>query len=263
MILSELKTHGGKSYLGNWILNNGPIGWKGVKRFVELFGGGGVLTYNRPVEDGWYNDLNPHRVVVKQVIRDRVEELVARLRRIEYSWEEFSRARLFEGDNDPISLAIAQIIRSRMSRGGTEKSFAFSTRLRGGQPGDENAWLEMIDRLPTLSERLRKVRITNQDAVEILRSEELLATDLIYLDPPYVEGSRVTMGEYGSYEFKRHEELLDAAKSCGQRVMISNYRNDLYAQRLKGWRREQHEIVNHSGQGKKKGQRIEQLWCNF
>ena len=90
-------------------------------------------------------ELNPKLVTIYNMLRDRVPELTDRLRLIPYQEESFKAA--YERDverkleqpvdgAEGLDTAVDFLVRMRMSRGGLGTAFAWSDRLRGGQPGD-------------------------------------------------------------------------------------------------------------------------------
>ena len=107
------------------------------------------------------------------------------------------------------------------------------------------------------AERLRGVQIENRPALEVMERFNY-PNVLVYLDPPYVLGTR--HGKQYRFEMDDggHGDLLDVAVAHQGPVLISGYDNDLYNDRLKGWHRE--ETVSYSQVCSKKR---EVLWMNF
>lgn len=65
--------------------------------------------------------------------------------------------------------AVGTLVRRRMSRGGG-RSLAWSERLRGGRPGDRNAWETFqAGHLPRVVARLRGVASRRAPAVDVIR----------------------------------------------------------------------------------------------
>jgi DNA adenine methylase len=157
--------------------------------------------------------------------------------------------------------AVSFIVKNRFSRGGLGKDFAWSDRLRGGQPGDVNAWQTIVNELPAIAARLDRVTMLVQPAREVIEHAD--DETLIYADPPYLHETRTTKKAY-DHEMTRadHEALLAALVKSPAMVFLSGYKNDLYDSALAGWTRHEFEIANHSGQGKSKQRRVECLWTN-
>lgn len=280
-LIAETKCHGGKNYLTRriWALAPKKVDW-----FIDVYGGSGSMTYNAP-HCGYqsFNDKNYFRVLTKRAIKFHPAEMVRSLQSIAYNETAFlNHKRLNEEDiaglerymplREEIDVAVSYIVRNRMSRGGLGESFAWSDRLRGGQPGDLNAWMTMIERIPTLSRRLQNVDIRQQDALFLIEGMGKAVTPkgttiFLYLDPPYPHLTRTTScQEYGEDEMTlaQHEEMLDTVLAIPHvHFAISSYNNELYERKLKDWSRVEFSMPNHSGQTKSKERRFEILWTNY
>lgn len=118
-------------------------------------------------------------------------------------------------------------------------------------------WVNLPEKIMQAAERLRGVQIENRPAVEIIKRFNFPKV-LVYLDPPYVLGTR--HGKQYRYEMddKDQNDLLDAALEHKGPVLLSGYDNELYNSRLKGWHRE--ETTCYSQVCSKKR---EILWMNF
>jgi site-specific DNA-adenine methylase len=187
----------------------------------------------------------------------------------------------FETLNDDarVSLAAATIVNSRMSRGGMGETFCWQDRDRGGQPGEINSWKTFVwNHAPRVIERCRNWFAFCGDANHIFgdnrpvghRREIENVNAFAYFDPPYVKETRKVPDVYRADGFD-HVRLCEilveyASGGRGARVALSGYVNDLYESSLtaaRGWTRHDFHIVNHSGQNKKKADRVESLWTNF
>jgi site-specific DNA-adenine methylase len=276
-LLAETKIHGGKSYLCRPIFELAPQ--TGYDTFCDLYGGAGSMTYNSPdwVTRKVFNDTNWFRVTSKLIIRDHVHQLMAELSKLKYTEETFKHnceivenyKTIVKGGGSPNALdaTIAWIVKGRMSRGGLGESFGWSDRLRGGQPGDLNAWMNMIPRLPDLSDRLRNTDIWLGPALEALANvRKMKVHPFVYLDPPYLPQTRESTEAYEEDEmdYFAHVDMLNVITQMNDvPIAISGYRNDLYDSRLATWRRVEFDMPNHSGQKKSKERRIEALWMNY
>src|SRR5271157_4507146 len=163
-----VKWHGGKAYLARRILPLLPA----HEVYVEPFAGGLSVLLNKPrsgVEVA--GDIDRDLMVFYTVLRDQPAALVEYLSSIPYTRVEFERAMRVQHDfNSPINdfeRAIRFIVTCRFSRGGLGKTFAWSNRLRGGQPGDVNAWETILGQLPRIAARLSNVQLYRADALEL------------------------------------------------------------------------------------------------
>jgi DNA adenine methylase len=166
-------------------------------------------------------------------------------------------------EDEELQAAVRFIVRTRMSRGGLGRNFAWSDRLRGGRPGDVNAWETFKARgLRRVARRLQGVELLCADAVEMIRDHDGPDT-LFYLDPPYVHSTRTAPDAY-AFEMgdDRHRRLIEAVLSLKGMVAISGYANRLYEQALGDWDRAEFDMPNHAGQTRQKQRRVEVLWMN-
>ncbi len=272
---SPLKWHGGKSYLArrfNALMPYRPL-------YIEPFAGGLSVLLNRTrATREVVNDLNPWVARFWEVMTDetRFNRMWNRVSRTEYRAESFALAkgwlRETTGPDSEIPWADLSrcefasffLIQNRMSRGGLGKDFAWSDRLRGGQPGDVNAWKTFVGgEILRIHSRFSGVEVHNDNATTVIKAFD--APDaLIYCDPPYLHETRTHRKAYGPFEMttEQHQELLEMLLACKGKVFLSGYRSVLYdgVLELAGWTRHEFDMPNHSGQGKSKQRRIECLW---
>lgn len=261
---SPAKWHGGKTYL--------------CRRFVDLFpehdlyiepfaGGLSTLLNKPPAKYEIVGDLNADLIRTWRTIRDEGHSLLGILKTTTYRKEHFETACKMIGNSNPVIHAVAFIVRNRMSRGGLGKDFAWSDRLRGGQPGDVNGWETFIrNDLPRVIERIQDVSFQCKPAIEVIEfalydPHHECKRPLIYADPPYLHETRTHKTAY-EFEMTRedHERLLSVLLDVPAKVFLSGYRSALYDEALEGWTRHEFPMPNHSGQGKVKQTRIECLW---
>ncbi len=262
-----VKIHGGKYYLSKWVLEHFPKGHAEMKYFEPFCGGASVFLNKERSEEEAISDVDKGLIAIFKALRDEPTEFISRLKRCKYQETTFKKAqrRLDKEFTDYIDQAVSEYIVRRMSRGGLKQAFAWSDRLRGGQPGDVNAWETMLEQLPLISERLQNVSVLNEpfeDVFKVWDEEDALC----YLDPPYLPTTRAE----GSQELYKHEmtvddhvNMLNLIKNARGRVIISGYASPLYRTHLKEWKCKKRDIANHSGQGKNKERRVECLWFNF
>ena len=138
-------------------------------------------------------------------------------------------------------------------------------RTRSGMNEQVSAWLNVVEGLPDVHERLRSVVILNQSACEVIKKQDGEHT-LFYCDPPYLHETRATTGEY-AFEMteSQHRELLDVLSGISGRFMLSGYPSELYREweERHGWKRHETLIDNKAAAGKVKEKKTECLWCNY
>lgn len=118
-------------------------------------------------------------------------------------------------------------------------------------------WYRLPEWVIEISERLRCVQIENRSALDVIRRFNY-SNVFMYVDPPYLLGTR--SGKQYKHEMSDsdHEELLQELRVSKAKIMISGYPADLYDRLLTGWTRK--EFTSHAEQGK---QRTEVVWMNY
>jgi len=254
---TPLKTHGGKHYLAAKILPLLPP----HRVYVEPFAGGLSVLLRKPwapVEVA--GDLDQELINFYHVLCAQTTNLIDRAKPLAYSREVLAWAKEPGNPADRLDAALRFLVRRRFSRGGLGRDFAWSTRLRGGQPGDQNAWETAKAELSRIAERLRGVQFVCQNAIQTIRQFDGPGT-LTYLDPPYPASVRSAKKCYEhEMSLDQHAWLLHTTTRVQGAVAISSYANPLYDRWLATWDRHEFPMPNHAGQGCSKARRVEVLW---
>lgn len=279
-----LKWHGGKHYLASRILDLMPP----HLHYVEPYFGGGQVLFARDPKDPrllWpektsdgrkpdgvsevANDLNGDLMNFYAVLKDPklFGQLSHRLDLTLHCQQEWEAARelLAQINGDRVDRAAALFTLCRQSLSARMTSFAptVRTRLRGGRNDGVNGWWNAIEGLALVHGRLRDVKVLNQPALDVIRSEDTPAT-LFYLDPPYLHETRTAPQVY-RFEMTEaeHRGLLDVIRQVKGKVILSGYPSTLYDEALADWSRDTKDLPNNAAGGKTKGRETEVLWCNF
>jgi DNA adenine methylase len=279
-LTQPLKWWGGKHYLAKQIIDLMPP----HLHYVEPYAGGlAVLLEKDPFDPSKFWGEKGYEQGISEVVNDihreltnfwrilqREDTFAAFQRTIEampfsqVEWEEAEARQQPVRDLD-VDAAVAFFIRCRQSRAGGFKDFATLSRNRTRRLMNEqaSAWWTCVEGLPAVSERLRRVVVLNQPAVDVIRQQDGSRT-LFYLDPPYLHETRASTGAYMHEMTEQdHLELLAVIKQCQGKVMLSGYPNPMYDHELAGWRRVDFAIDNKAAGGKVKRQMTEALWMNF
>jgi DNA adenine methylase len=261
-----LKYHGGKNKIFDWIIPHFPHNYESLTYVEDFVGGSSIILNKKKSVIEIINDINPKLINLYKILFTNNSEFVNELLSLTYSKETFDNALLNDTNEDyydDIDKAVNTYVLYRMSRGGLRKEFAWSDRLRGNKPGDENAWETSILHLDTITERLNGVIICNKDFRWSLINYNDPST-FHYLDPTYLSETRTSKYCY-EYEmtFKDHEDLLKLITQSKAKILISGYDSALYYQYLKDWYVYSKDVINHSSQAKIKENRIEMLWANY
>jgi DNA adenine methylase len=263
MITQPLKYPGGKFYLAPWIIGRFPP----HIHYVEPFCGGCAVLFQKPMYGSEViNDIDGNVANFFEVLRISWDELLPMISKTEFGTSVFGGTKqiLLDDNASPIVRAWAFFVINRQSRAGNGKTFTpiTKTRLRGGRNNEINAWLNAIDGLPEVVERLRNVMVLNQDFGDVITSQDSPDT-LFYCDPPYhpltvaISPYRFTMSD------AEHRRFLEQMRWIKGKAIISGYRCELYDSLLAHWRREDYDIANHMAGGSEKRTMTESLWMNY
>lgn len=263
---------GGKSgfngKLAKWIISNFP----NHKHYVETcFGGGSVLLYkgkNKNISEV-VNDIDKRLIGFWKVLANKsmFEDFYTRISFLPLSEDLFNEALKYEFGKDDVEDAVQYFILNRQSRLGSNKNFVTLSkrRTRRGINEQVNSWLQAIDGLPELVDRLETVAIRNTTLVKLLRQEDTEDT-LFYIDPPYLHQTR---GYKDAYKFEmtedQHIEMLDELEKIEGKFVLSGYHSDLYKKYAtrNGWRTHEMIISHCSSTEKKKKNKTEVIWMNY
>lgn len=270
---SLTKIFGGKKYLSKHIIANLSPVFDKIQNYVEPYCGMINVLINKPKlnHTEYANDLDPQIYWMLYYAQNYPQLFTDKLKTVTYSEETFNNAlnylKTYSFDNT-FEFAVAAYIRKRMSRMADGKNYSWSERLRGGQPESLNAWETSIDNIATFSNRIKDVILSNQDAFNFMLTHDFKTRDkaktLYYCDATYIGDKRTTKKVYDcEMSVEQHKQLCDFANTTKNYIAISGYENKYYNEWLKNFNVVGKEIVNHSGQNKKKNKRVELLWKNW
>ncbi len=237
---------GGKGKL-LWLINK--LAPNRYARFVDVFGGSGTVTLDRPLRRGCieiYNDFNSNLTNLFCCVKERTMALLRELGFLPlnsrddfnvlykfFSRQEFTDDYLKEELEltqvylqPPQAETIQKLMLERSPRGDLRRaadyyklvrySFSSNAKAYAGRPCDIRRFFHLIWEC---SRRLKDVVIENKDFEELIGQYDRENT-FFYCDPPYFEA------ECYEVEFPRedHVRLHDALAHCKGLVMVSyNY----------------------------------------
>jgi len=260
-----IRWYGGKYSHLDWLLPLLPA----CQHFCEPFGGSAAVLLNRtPSNLETYNDIDGDLVNFFRFLRDKTDEFIEKIVFTPFSREEFIKAYEMRGRTDIPDIERARLffiraeqVRLGLAQTSTAGRWAWC-RLdsRRNMSASVSRWLNRIDALWAVAERLRRVQIENRNALEVIQQYDTPET-LFYLDPPYPHDSRSDVRAY-AYEMtdKDHEELAQLLHSIKGKAAISGYQSPLMNRLYEDWTRiDAPARTIHSA----KKTRTESLWINY
>lgn len=238
--------------------------------YVEpYFGGGSVLlTKNYEGISEVANDIDGELTNFWQVLRDEgCYQRFVRLAQATPFSEAVYRDCVASTTTDEVERAYNFFVRARQSRQGLMKDFATITRNRTRRNMNEqvSSWLTAVDGLPEVHDRLRRVLISNRDAISVIHQQDSRNT-LFYCDPPYLHETRTVTDAYDfEMTVEQHEELLKTLCRVQGIFLLSGYPSELYNHYAQDhhWRRVDFDLPNNAASGNSKRRMIEAIWSNI
>ena len=258
--------YGGKTHHAPWILN--VMERYEFEIYVEPFGGSGAILFAKepsPVEI--YNDLYSDLVTFYRVLRHpkTYMDFIRFLENSPYSRELFDESKEALSSKRLSTVERAGhffiLVRQSFSNLGTHWSTVGEAAKVRAQP-----YRKAIDRLPEIHERLKNVHIEHHDAIDCIK-RYAKPKSLIYCDPPYVSGTRVSPDAYKhEYTDEQHKQLIETLLAVPGHKILSGYESHVYQPLLDaGWTLETKRVCCHSTPTKmseKKGYRTECVYCS-
>jgi DNA adenine methylase len=264
-VKSPLRWTGGKFYIADWIVSLIPK----HNVYVEPFFGAGWVFFTKPRSKiEVINDIDDRVYALFKVLSD--EELFQRF--IEKIWFVGASEKLYyemlerlkTGDLDLVDKAVAFLYVNRFAYSGNLSESFLICRDQNVAMYYEN--LKKV--LVAIHKRLRGVLVLNRDWKDVVKKYDCEDV-VVYLDPPYVLGTRPNSEGIYVHELsdEEHEELVDICLRLKSKVILSGYKNKIY-ERLeeKGWVRLDKEVSLASVvvlNGQERPKRVESVWLNY
>ena len=257
--------YGGKYSHLDWLL---PLLPK-TTHYCEPFGGSAAVLINRepsPVET--YNDLDGEVANFFRILREQKDQLIEAIGLTPFSREEFEQAISINEVERMSNLERARLfyVRARQVRTGlaqTASSGRWAHCLltsRAGMAGAVSRWLGSVEDLPEIAQRLLRVQIEHDNALDVIKRYDSEET-LFYCDPPYTHDTRKDVNAY-KYEMtdKQHRDLAEVLHSVKGKVALSGYHGNLMNELYHDWECIEAPVkMAHS----MKKPRVEVLWTNY
>lgn len=248
--------------------------WNIARQLVELmpphhsyvepyFGSGAVLFNKTPSAIETVNDLDGDVTNLFRCIQQDSERLARLVMTTPFSREMYDMQ--FEPDNSYASRyqrAAGFLVRCWQSHGSRNRTDGYKCGWKYDAKGRERAyslwsWYRLPEWIIDIAERLRMVQIENRPALDMIRRFDREGV-FMYLDPPYLLGTRNRKQYQCEMEDADHEELLKIILRSQAMVMVSGYESDMYNDYLQGWGKEVFQSCAEGGRP-----RTEVIWMNY
>lgn len=237
------------------------------RAYVEPFAGSAAVLLAKP--PSYYevlNDLDGEVLNFWRILRDRCEELTHTLQLTPYSRAEYLFCRDAEPAEDPVERARRFFVRACLAFNASTAKVGFTASHPRKAPKAATFAKRVDERLAQVAERIRGVELENTDALSVIKRWDQPGT-VLYLDPPYLDTTRVSTGDYqsdnGGVAF--HTRLVEALLEFQGSVILSGYKDTLYDDALNGapWARIDQEVYASTSSHGTASRRTECLWVNF
>lgn len=231
--------------------------------YLEPYAGSLAVLFNKqPSAIETINDLDSNVTNLFWCIQKDSERLARLVMTTPFSREIYD-SQFEDGKGDYASrfqCAVSFLIRCWQGHG--YRTNGYKVGWKNDVQGREQAyalwdWYRLPGWIINIAERLRMVQIENRPAIELIERFGHKKV-FMYLDPPYVLGTR--RGKQYLYEMPdaEHEKLLKTILKSPAKIMISGYESEMYNDYLKGW--EKRKFTSCAEQG---NPRKEIIWMNY
>jgi DNA adenine methylase len=257
-----MKYPGSKKSMARWIISHFPAGYEGMTYLEPFFGSGCVFFAKERSQIETLNDRDEEIFNLFEQIRDNTEQLIFAVENT--PWGRIDYLQAFEKSNNSLEKARRFLVRTWFSIGsGYRVPYGQRMLIKRASGGHDSFHQKLPEVLTKAGRRLRcqagqYVQIENKDAMELIKKYNR-PNVLMYLDPPYVAGTRKHKRIY-NYEMDNteHRRLLEIICNIDAKVLISGYDSDLYNEYLYTWNKD--TVISNGEAGNK---RSECIWFNY
>lgn len=232
--------------------------------YVEPYFGSGAVLFNKPMSEiETINDLDSEVTNLFRCIQKDSERLARLVMTIPFSREEYDKEFKYLEQTVCVSnfeRAAGFLIRCWQGHG--FRTNGHKVGWKNDVQGREKMyalwnWYRLPEWIIDIAERLRMVQIENRTAVEVIKRFDY-KTVFMYIDPPYLLGTRTGRQYMHEMSDSDHEELLKILLQSSAKIMISGYESDMYNDYLKEWNKVYFSSCTEQGRP-----RQEIVWINY
>ena len=245
--------------------------WNIAKQIVDLmpahhsyvepfFGSGAVLFTKLPSNIETINDLDSDVTNLFRCIQKDSERLARLVMTTPFSREEYDKQFEKEGYASNYQRAAGFLVRCWQGHG--FRTNGYKVGWKNDVQGRERSyalwnWYRLPEWIVDIADRLRTVQIENRPALEVIDRFNY-DNVLMYIDPPYLLGTRTAKQYKHEMTDGDHEELLKLVLQSKAKIMISGYESDMYNDYLHDW-----EKSTFMSCAEHHGTRQEVVWMNY
>lgn len=232
--------------------------------YVEPYFGSGAVLFNKPASNiETINDIDSDVVNLFRCIQKDADRLAKVIAATPFSREEYDKQfEIPEGAIcvDAYERAAGFLIKCWQGHG--FRTNGYKVGWKNDVQGRERMyalwnWYRLPEWIIDIAERLRQVQIENRPALGVIKRFSY-ENVFMYIDPPYLLGTRA--GKQYKHEMADtdHEELLKESLQNKAKIMISGYESDMYNEYLKDWKKVYFNSCAENGKP-----RTEVIWMNY
>lgn len=232
--------------------------------YVEPYFGSGAVLFNKPVSAiETINDLDSDVINLFRCIRKDSERLARLIMTTPFSRQEYDS----QFEESERALYISDFERAagfliRCWQGHGYRTNGYKVGWKNDVQGREKMyalwnWYRLPEWIIDIAERLRKVQIENRPALEVIKRFNC-ETVFMYIDPPYLLGTRTGKQYMHEMTDTDHEELLKEILQNRAKIMVFGYESDMYNDYLKEWNKVYFNSCAEQGRP-----RQEVVWINY
>lgn len=235
--------------------------------YVEPYAGSLSVLLAKPLSKiETVNDLDADLVTFWRVLRDQPDDLMAMCAMSPHSRAELKHAQSIPADVSDLERARRIWVQLTQGRSGTRYTTGWRFYLDAGATSTPMAayLAGYVRRMPPAAARTADVQLEARPALDVIADYGQSDATLLYVDPPYLGGTR--RGSRYLHEMtatREHELLAEALTSCRAKVVLSGYPSQLYDSLYSGWSKTLMAATSQQGDASNEVGRTEVCWTNF
>lgn len=229
--------------------------------YVEPYFGSGAVLFSKPASNiETINDMDSDVTNLFSCIQKDADKLARIVLTTPFSREIYDHQFEIEEIIEPFERAASFLVKCWQGHG--FRTNGYKVGWKNDVQGRERMyalwnWYRLPEWIIDIADRLRQVQIENRPALEVIKRFSY-ENVFMYIDPPYLLGTRT--GKQYKHEMTDadHEELLKELLQNKARIMLSGYESDMYNEYLKDWKKVYFSSCAEHGKT-----RTEVIWVNY